>query len=144
MAHKIEAAKSGRASCKVCRKSIAKGELRLGEEYPNPFAEGEMAYRWHHLECGAKKKASVLQEALESTEVEVPNRSELEKLIEEFAKKEKPARVPFAEFAPTGRASCAHCSQKIEKGVLRLAVNTDTEPDGFGFRKRFHTSGLLS
>ncbi|TFG33306.1 hypothetical protein EU527_08380 [Candidatus Thorarchaeota archaeon] len=45
---KIEAAKSGRASCRTCDTLIAKGELRLGE--PSLF-EGHVSYRWHHLNC---------------------------------------------------------------------------------------------
>ena len=36
MANVIEEAKSGRASCRTCKKTIAKGELRLGVEVANP------------------------------------------------------------------------------------------------------------
>lgn len=144
MGHVIEAAKSGRASCKVCKKKIDKGELRLGEEVPNPFSEGEMSFRWHHLECGAKKKPSVLTEALNETETEVPNKDELLKKAEENAIKEKPTKVPFAEFASSARSSCVHCSEKIDKGDLRLAVNADTDPSGFGFRKGFLHPGCSS
>ena len=39
MAHIIEEAKSGRAGCRTCRKPIAKGELRFGEEVENQFAD---------------------------------------------------------------------------------------------------------
>ncbi|TFG28267.1 hypothetical protein EU527_17525 [Candidatus Thorarchaeota archaeon] len=45
---KIEAAKSGRASCRTCDGLIAKGELRLGE--PSIY-DGHVSYRWHHLNC---------------------------------------------------------------------------------------------
>ena len=37
MANVIEEAKSGRASCRTCKKTIAKGELRLGVETANQF-----------------------------------------------------------------------------------------------------------
>ena len=54
MAHVIEPAKSGRASCRTCREPIAKGELRLGEEVPNTFSDsGEATHVWHHLACAA-------------------------------------------------------------------------------------------
>ena len=48
---KIEAAKSGRSSCRTCGRSIAKGELRLGE--PSLY-EGHVSFRWHHLRCQAQ------------------------------------------------------------------------------------------
>ncbi len=45
---KIEAAKSGRSSCRTCGNLIGIGELRLGE--PSMY-EGHVSYRWHHLKC---------------------------------------------------------------------------------------------
>lgn len=137
MSHVIETAKTGRASCKVCKVAIEKGALRLGEEFPNPFSEGQMSYRWHHLECGAKKKPSVLKQALELTDIEVPDKDELVKIIESCAKLEKPTELPYAEFAPTARSSCIQCGEKVEKGDLRVAVNTDTDAGSFGMRKGF-------
>lgn len=137
MAHIIETAKSGRASCKVCKETIEKGDLRLGEEFPNPFSEGSLSYRWHHLLCGAKKKPTVLEQALIDCDLEVPDKDELLKLIQENKSKEKPTSLPYAEFASTGRSSCIQCGEKIEKGDLRIAVNTDTEAGAFGMRKGF-------
>lgn len=131
MGHIIEEAKSGRASCRSCKQPIAKGELRLGEEVPNAFAEGEMTFRWHHLPCGAQKKPSALKQALESTDVEVPNKEELLKTIGSSAKSEKPTTFPYAELAPTSRSSCISCGEKIEKGDLRIAVETELDAGGF-------------
>ena len=48
MGNVIEEAKSGRASCRTCKKAIAKGELRFGEEAPNAFGDTP-SMRWHHL-----------------------------------------------------------------------------------------------
>lgn len=137
MAHMIESAKSGRASCKVCKETIAKGELRLGEEFPNPFSEGEFSYRWHHLECGAKKKPSVLKKAMELAEIELPERGKLLELIRENARDEEPTVLPYAEFAKTGRSSCIQCSEKIEKGEVRIAASVESEGGDFGSRKGF-------
>jgi hypothetical protein len=134
MAHMIEAAKTGRASCRTCKQIIAKGDLRMGEEVPNQFAQGEMTYNWHHLPCAAKKKPSVLKQALESTDIDVPDKSELLSTIEASAKTEKPTTFPAAEHAPTGRASCVACGEKIEKGELRVGV--ESEGDGSPFMRR--------
>ena len=134
MAHLIEAAKSGRASCRTCKTTIGKGDLRLGEEVPNAFAPGEMTYSWHHLECAAKKKPSALKQALESADVDVPNKEELLKVIEVSGKTEKPTTFPYAEHAPTSRSSCIACSEKIEKGDLRVAIESDVQAGGFARR----------
>ena len=59
MPHIIEEAKSGRAGCRTCRKPIAKGELRFGEEVENQFADaGETTHRWHHMACAAGSKTA--------------------------------------------------------------------------------------
>jgi hypothetical protein len=131
MPHIIETAKSGRASCRTCKKPIAKGELRLGEEVANQFAAGEMTHVWHHLECAAKKKPGPLKAALESTAVEVPNKAELEKIMAESAKTEKPSTFPYAERAPSARSTCMQCSEKIEKGELRVAVEREVDTGTF-------------
>lgn len=131
MPHIIEEAKSGRASCRTCKQAIAKGELRLGEEVPNAFAEGEMTFHWHHPSCAAKKKPAALKQALESTSVDVPNKDELLQTIETSGKTEKPTTFPYAEHAPTSRSSCISCGEKIEKGDLRIAVETEVETGSF-------------
>jgi poly [ADP-ribose] polymerase len=127
----IEAAKTGRANCRSCKKPIEKGQLRLGEEVPNAFAPGEMTFNWHHLACAAQKKPGALKQALETTEMEIPDRSELEKTIEVSAKNEKPTTYPYAEKAPTSRSTCLGCSEKIEKGALRIAVENEMDTGMF-------------
>ncbi len=131
MGHVIEAAKTGRASCRTCKSPIAKGELRLGEEVENAFSPGSMTHNWHHLPCAAKKRPSVLKQALEETEEDVPEKEDLLKTIEESGKTEKPTTFPYAEHAPTGRASCMLCSEPIAKGDLRVAVEKELQAGGF-------------
>jgi hypothetical protein len=131
MPHVIEAAKTGRASCRSCKKTIEKGDLRLGEEVPNAFSPGEMTYNWHHVTCAAQKKPAALKQALETTEVDVPNREELSKTIEECMKNEKPTTFPYAESAPTARSTCIGCSEKIEKGAWRVAVENEVDTGMF-------------
>ncbi|HEY4223867.1 MAG TPA: hypothetical protein VGO62_21075, partial [Myxococcota bacterium] len=110
---------------------IAKGELRFGEEVPNQFAAGEMTYQWHHLECAAKKKPGPFKAALDSTDVDVPNKAELEKLIGDAAKTVKPSTFPYAEHAPTGRSTCMACNEAIPKGELRVAVEREVDTGAF-------------
>ncbi len=130
MAHTIEEAKSGRASCRTCKKPIAKGELRLGEEVPNQFST-EPAFQWHHLPCAAKKKPAALKQALASTTLTIPDRAALELEVDASAKKEKPSTFPYAERAATGRSSCIACSTAIDKGTLRVAVERDVDTGSF-------------
>lgn len=129
MAHTIEEAKSGRAGCRTCRKPIAKGELRFGEETPNAFGdEGDMSYRWHHLNCAAESKSEELRATLPQFEALVSGerKTELEKIMAE-ADAKKPPPFPHADKAPTGRASCQGCHEKIGKGELRVAFEREIE-----------------
>lgn len=127
MAHIIEVAKSGRATCRSCRSAIAKGELRFGEETVNQFSDsGEPAYRWHHVLCAAKNLPNEVTGALKTYEGEVPNREEIEKAAAEAAAK-KPPPFPYVDRAPTGRAKCMECGEAIAKDAVRVAVERDIE-----------------
>ena len=128
MAHVIEEAKSGRAGCRTCRKPIAKGELRFGEEVENQFGEGgETTHRWHHLTCAAGSKTDELRGTLGSGPV-IPAelRAELDRLMAE-ADAKKPPPYPHADKAPSGRARCQGCGENIPKGELRVAYERDIE-----------------
>jgi len=127
----IEAAKSGRASCRTCKEPIPKGDLRLGEEVPNQFSEGGVSYNWHHLQCAAKKKPAALKQALDATDIDIPDKSELLQTIESSAKTEKPGTFPYAEKAPTSRSSCVGCGEKIDKDELRVAVPAEVTTGSF-------------
>jgi hypothetical protein len=130
MPHVIEEAKSGRAACRTCKEKIEKGVLRFGEEVPNQFSEGP-SYQWHHLKCAATKKGAQLKEALAGYSGEVPERAELEQLIEQNKGKSKAGALPFAEKAPTGRSKCMVCEENIEKGELRIAVEAEIDTGSF-------------
>jgi hypothetical protein len=131
MANVIEEAKSGRASCRTCRKAIAKGELRLGVETQTQFSDTP-SMQWHHLLCAAGKLPAELKDALAGYTGDVPNRAEIDAAMEQSAKKAaaKPAAHPYADQAPTGRAKCMQCEQPIEKGSFRVAVERELEIGG--------------
>ncbi len=132
MAHTVEVAKSGRATCRGCRNKIEKGVVRFGEEVPNMFSEeGGTTFRWWHLECGAKGKlANEVRDALKSFAGEVPNRDALDKLIQDNLH----ADYPYAEHAPNARARCRVCDESLEKGVLRVAFERTVET-GMGIQR---------
>jgi hypothetical protein len=132
MANVIEEAKSGRASCRTCKKAIGKGELRLGVETQTQFSDTP-SMQWHHLLCAAGKLPVELKEALDTYEGEVANRAELDKAMEDAIKKgsAKPGGFPYTDKAPTGRAKCMECSETIEKGGYRVAVEREVDTGGF-------------
>jgi poly [ADP-ribose] polymerase len=131
MANVIEEAKSGRASCRTCKKAIAKGELRFGLETQTQFSDTP-SLQWHHVLCAAAKLPVELKAALAEYPGEVPNRAEVDAAIGEAEKKgaAKPAGFPYVDRAPTGRAKCMLCEQPIEKGSLRVAVERELELGG--------------
>jgi len=124
MSHKIEMASSGRASCRGCKKTIAKGELRLGEEFANPYSEdGGMSYRYWHLECAAAKVANELAPVLAAYDSPLDDRAVVEALVAEHLR----PPMPHAERAPNGRARCRACDESIAKGELRVAFERTFE-----------------
>ena len=128
MANVIEEAKSGRANCRTCKKAIAKGELRFGEEAPNAFGDTP-SIRWHHLKCAAEKLPAELKAALDQHSGTVDDRAELDKIMaDSFAKgRAKPGGFPYADKAPTGRARCMQCEEPIAKDSLRVAVEREID-----------------
>lgn len=135
MANMIEEAKSGRASCRTCKKTIAKGELRLGVETMTQFSDTP-SMQWHHLPCAAGKLPAELKEALATYEGEVPDREGLDKAMDEAIKKgnAKPGGFPFVDKAPTGRAKCMQCEEPIAKGSFRVAVEREVDTGAFTTR----------
>lgn len=134
MAHRIEISPSGRAACKTCGKAIAKGELRLGEEYASQFGSDGAALRWHHLACGAQSLPAVLRAAMDTYAGDIPNRAELDAVMNNEAKTPKKVTsgaLPTADLAPTSRAKCIQCNATIAKGSVRIAVEREIDTGSF-------------
>ena len=122
MDHVVEPAASGRARCRACCEKIAKGELRLGERLPNPFAdEGDMTV-WFHLTCGAYKRPEPFLAALGATSEVVPDRERLETEARRGLEHRRLPRLGGAERAPSGRARCRECRETIGKGDWRIRL----------------------
>lgn len=149
MLHVIEPAASGRAKCRGCNRTIAKGELRFGERQPNAFGEGEMTL-WFHLMCAAYKRPEPFREILTNQE-DMQNRKQLASIAEFGIAHRRVPRVNGAERAPSGRARCRSCKQLIERGAWRIALvyfeGFRFEPSGFVHaacaREYFETTDLI-
>lgn len=130
----FELAASGRAKCRGCGQPIGKGELRLGDKLPNPFADGEMTH-WFHPLCAAYKRPEPLLEALAAAMVPVEDRERLERIARHGVAHHRVPRIDGAERSPTSQAKCRHCHEPIERGHwrIRLVFHQDGrfEPAGF-------------
>ncbi len=122
--HVIEEAKSGRAACRGCKEKIGKGELRFGN-----FDETWENFQWYHLACGAAFNPAGFKDALEEFDGEVPNLDEIMAHAKVAGRKNT---YPRAEPAPSGRAACLQCEEKIDKGALRVVIEREVE--GYGKR----------
>jgi poly(ADP-ribose) polymerase-like protein len=127
VANHIDVAKTGRATCRTCKKAIAKGELRLGVETPSQFNDAQL--QWHHLACAADKLPVELGAALAAYPGPVANREALDHAIAAAIAggHAKPAGFPYVDHAPTGRASCLQCRGAIDKGSVRVAIERELE-----------------
>jgi hypothetical protein len=134
MEHVFEIAPTGRARCRGCGKSIAKGDLRFGERIDNPYGEGETSL-WFHPRCGAYRRPEPFLSALESTTEDVPDSAELESAARAGVEHRRLPRLAAAERSPTGRARCRSCRELIAKDDWRLALvfyqESRFEPSGF-------------
>jgi hypothetical protein len=135
MTHTIESAPSGRAKCRGCGKTIAKGEPRVGENLPNPFAERGTMTLWFHPRCGALKRPEVWLEAVPAEGVEVPDRESLDELARKGLEHRRLPRIDGGQQAPTGRARCRSCRTLIDTGLWRIKLvyyaEGRFEPAGF-------------
>jgi hypothetical protein len=121
MSHLFETAPTGRARCRVCRKIIDKGEWRLGQKASNPYGDGETTF-WFHPVCGAAKLPEVLLEALAGADGLLPNAQKYRRLAELASAHRRLPRLGRIEVAPSGRARCRHCRDRIDKGSPRIAL----------------------
>ena len=120
---KIESAKTGRSKCRKCREGIAKDELRLGIISYQFDSEG--SWTWYDLTCGAAVHPQSFETAVEEFDGEIPGIDELRAAAKVAARK---TIMPRIEAAPSGRAACLGCSEKIKpKGALRVVVEREVD-----------------
>jgi len=129
----IQRAPTARARCRGCGRAIGKGELKFGESFANPYAEGE-AFTWFHLPCAALMSPGKLLPLLDATPG-IADRDELRRIAEAGVAHARLPRLAGVERDPSGRAHCRSCRELIAKGALRLRVqiveNGRVEPLGY-------------
>jgi hypothetical protein len=116
----IERASSGRAKCRACGQTIAKGEERFGEALPNSYGEGESLF-WFHLRCAACSRPESFLAFVEQGDG-APVGGELIALARGGVAQPRLSRILKAERASSGRARCRHCRELIEQGGWRIAL----------------------
>lgn len=127
---KIEVAKSSRSKCRQCGEKIEKATNRFGEEFESEYG---LSFRWYHLPCAAKKLPALFANTLGHHEGDIEERAELLALLSgggDSAPQEIFPDYPDVSIAPTSRASCIQCREKIEKGAQRVSVEVDIEIRG--------------
>jgi Poly(ADP-ribose) polymerase and DNA-Ligase Zn-finger region len=117
----IQAAPTGRAKCRGCGSTIAKGELRFGETGPNAFGEGE-ANSWFHLACAALMRPDKLLPVLEQSSEPLVEREWLTETARVGTAHERLPRLTRVERASSGRAHCRSCRELIAKGEWRFVL----------------------
>ena len=124
MPHLFERAPSGRAKCRGCGEKIASGELRFGEQLPNPYADGDNALmtHWFHPVCAAYRRPEAFLAGLAETTETIDNRVALEHEATLGVAHRRLPRISTAERAPTGRATCRACKTLIDKDAWRIAL----------------------
>jgi hypothetical protein len=127
MPHVFERAPTGRAKCRACGMNIPSGDVRFGERLPNPFAEGdnvEMTH-WFHVRCAAFKRPEPFVEALDAPGAAAllgDERVILEQEARLGLEHRRLARVDAASRAPSNRAVCRACKNRIDKDAWRIAL----------------------
>ena len=134
MANVFEPAASGRAKCRGCGRTLAKGEWRFGEKLPNPFGEGEVTH-WFHPACAAYKRPEAITASLADAPPELPDRAGFERIAIASGAAPRLTRIDGAERAPSSQARCRQCKEPIEKGSWRIRLVFHEEgtfsPGGF-------------
>ena len=117
----IEPAPTNRSKCRGCGKSIDRGELRFGEQLPNPFGRGEVTL-WFHLRCAAFKRPAPFLETLRDTNLHVSDAERLREGAERGIALRRLPRIDGAEKATGARARCRHCHEMIVKDEWRIPL----------------------
>ncbi|XP_008794292.2 LOW QUALITY PROTEIN: poly [ADP-ribose] polymerase 1 [Phoenix dactylifera] len=130
---KAEYAKSGRSSCKSCKNSIDKDQLRLGKMVAATQFDGFMP-TWNHAGCIFKKGNQI--KSVDDVEGIDLLRWEDQQKIRKYVEGGSVSATAVSndecamEVSQTSRAACRRCNQKIMKGMVRVS----TKPEGRGAR----------
>ncbi|MCO5569861.1 hypothetical protein L7F22_039965 [Adiantum nelumboides] len=127
---KVDYAKSNRSTCKICQSIINKNSFRIAKVVPATQFEGYLPV-WNHATCIFEKLGQI--KSLEDIEdLDNLRREDYEK-VRAYVENTAPSddeqsanEVVDGEFAietaKSSRAACKSCSEKIEKGQVRVST----------------------
>uniref|UniRef100_A0A1A8NGA9 Poly [ADP-ribose] polymerase n=1 Tax=Nothobranchius pienaari TaxID=704102 RepID=A0A1A8NGA9_9TELE len=157
--YKAEYAKSGRASCKKCKESIAKDSLRMALMVQSPMFDGKVPH-WHHFSCFWQRAAAQTEADIAGfSTLRWEDQQKVKKAIETggavgagksdskgAAQGAKTLNNFAVEYAKSNRSTCKGCEQKIEKDQIRVSKKTvDPEKPQLGLIDRwYHTACFVS
>ncbi|KAL4630473.1 poly ADP-ribose polymerase 1 [Arapaima gigas] len=156
--YKAEYAKSGRASCKKCKESIAKDSLRMAIMVQSPMFDGKVPH-WHHFSCFWLRAAVQSPGDISGfSDLRWEDQEKVKKAIENGgasggkgeqkggAKGEKTLNDFAVEYAKSNRSTCKGCEQKIEKDQIRVSKKAvDPEKPQLGLIDRwYHTACFVA
>ncbi|XP_064601493.1 LOW QUALITY PROTEIN: poly [ADP-ribose] polymerase 1-like [Liolophura sinensis] len=127
---KAEYAKSGRASCKTCKSSIAQDSLRIAVMVQSPMFDGKIP-NWNHYACFWKRnRVSDPQEIHGFDSLRWEDQQKIKEKIEgsgggggggdDGAGAAQQGDFK-AEYAKSSRSTCRGCEEKIDKDVVRVS-----------------------
>ncbi|MBL8721446.1 MAG: hypothetical protein JNL79_35995, partial [Myxococcales bacterium] len=120
----IEIAPSGRATCRTCRRPIAKGSLRFATD--RLVAAIEIGQEFHHLPCAAAKQLAGFAEALDASPEPIPDLESLRAALrgEGVTPAEAPeASAPPASFEERIAAVDTAVAEGDDRRLLRALVS---------------------
>ncbi|OAD52149.1 Poly [ADP-ribose] polymerase [Eufriesea mexicana] len=136
--YSVEYAKSSRASCQNCKKSIEKDSLRLAVIVQSPVHDG-MIPKWYHPTCFfMKQRPKTTADFSNFDNIRWEDQKELQKKIEESfnlplpasgkqrkrnatAKNIGPLRDFLVQYAKSNKSTCKACEERIVKGEIRIS-----------------------
>ncbi|KAF3422106.1 hypothetical protein E2986_01385 [Frieseomelitta varia] len=143
----VEYAKSSRASCQYCKKSIEKDSLRLAVIVQSPVHDGKIT-KWYHSECFfMKQRPKTTADIGNFDNIRWEDQKEIQKKIEETkilpvpssGKGKKrggsklsagPLRDFLVQYAKSSRSTCKACEEKIVQGEIRISKKDFESEEG--------------
>jgi len=128
-----EYAKSGRASCKACKSTIDKGDLRLAAMVQSPMFDGKTPH-WYHPKCFfTRNRPKAVGDIAHYDSLRWEDQEKIQKMMTDalsgkpLSGKGKSAMTKSGtnmgdfrlEYAKSGASKCGVCEEKIKKNEVR-------------------------
>uniref|UniRef100_A0A914VFI9 Poly [ADP-ribose] polymerase n=1 Tax=Plectus sambesii TaxID=2011161 RepID=A0A914VFI9_9BILA len=128
----VEYAKSNRSMCKGCKNPISQESLRMSVRTQSQFFDG-LQDNWFHFACFWKrvKNATINEASIRGMDwLKWEDQEKIREKInnrgaggddEDESSSSTTAKV---EYAKTSRSKCTKCSEKIEKGAVKVGIKS--------------------